>query len=172
MFLEEHLASGRIRRSKSQQAAPFFITKGKEVNNLSQEEGLQLLQDYWHLNTHTVQDKYPLPLIMEILHHQNVQKVKMFTVLDIRWGYNNLRIREGDEWKAAFSTNKGLFEPLVMFFGLCNSPATFQRMIDIVFQDVIKTGHVFAYIDDILIAAETVEELWGYTKRVLDMMKK
>ena len=83
----------------------------------------------------------------------------MFMVLDIRWGYNNLRIREGDERKAAFSTNKGLFELLVMFFGLCNSLATFQRMIDVIFHDVIRTGHVFTYIDNILIVVETVEEL-------------
>ena len=101
-----------------------------------------------------------------------MQKAKIFTVLDIRWGYNNLRMKEGDEWKAVFSTNKGLFELLVMFFGLCNSPATFQRMIDVVFHDVIKTRHVMAYIDDILITVETVEELQGYTKRVLGIMKK
>jgi hypothetical protein len=55
---------------------------------------------------------------------------KFFTKLDIRWGYNNIRIKEGDEWKAAFITNKGLFELTVMFFGLRNSPATFQAMMD------------------------------------------
>jgi hypothetical protein len=50
---------------------------------------------------------------------------RFFTKLDVRWGFNNVRIREGDEWKAAFRTNWGLFEPLVMYFGLTNSPATF-----------------------------------------------
>ena len=55
---------------------------------------------------------------------------KYFTKLDLRWGYNNVRIKEGDEWKAAFITNRGLFEPTVMFFGLWNSPATFQAMMD------------------------------------------
>ena len=53
--------------------------------------------------------------------------------MDIRWGYNNVRIKEGDEWKAAFRTNRGLFEPLVMFFGLTNSPATFQTMMNDIF---------------------------------------
>ena len=65
---------------------------------------------------------------------------KYFTKLDIRWGYNNVRIKEGDEWKAAFITNKGLFEPTVMFFGLRNSPATFQAMMDDYFRDMIEIG--------------------------------
>ena len=101
-----------------------------------------------------------------------MQKAKIFTVLDIRWGYNNVRIREGDEWKAAFSTNKGLFEPLVMFFGLCNSPSTFQRMIDVIFHNILRTGLVFIYIDDILIAAETIEELRELMKKVLAIMQQ
>ena len=54
---------------------------------------------------------------------------KYFTKLDIRWGYNNVRIKEGDEWKAAFKTNRGLYKPMVMFFGMCNSPATFQAIL-------------------------------------------
>jgi len=60
--------------------------------------------------------------------------------LDVHWGYNNVRIKEGDEWKAAFRTNRGLFEPLVMFFGLTNSPATFQTMMNDIFQDLISKG--------------------------------
>lgn len=60
--------------------------------------------------------------------------------LDVCWGYNNIRIREGDEWKTTFVTNRGLFEPLIMFFGLTNSPATFQTMMDELFQDLINRG--------------------------------
>jgi hypothetical protein len=70
----------------------------------------------------------------------------------MRWGYNNVRIKEGDQWKAAFKTNKGLFEPTVMFFGLTNSPATFQTMMDTLFRQEIATGDVTIYMDDILIA--------------------
>jgi hypothetical protein len=66
--------------------------------------------------------------------------VHCFTKLDIHWGYNNVCIHEGDEWKAAFHTNKGLFEPLVMYFGLTNSPATFQTMMNEIFQDLITEG--------------------------------
>jgi len=60
--------------------------------------------------------------------------------MDIRWGYNNIRIHEGDEWKAAFSCKYGLFEPTVMFFGLTNSPATFQRMMNETFNSEILEG--------------------------------
>jgi len=71
-----------------------------------------------------IHDNYPLPLIKTIL--EQLQGRSLFTKFDIRWGYNNIRIKEGDEWKAVFKTPKGLFEPWVMFFGLTNSPATFQ----------------------------------------------
>ena len=81
---------------------------------------------------------------------------KYFTKLDVQWGYNNVRIKEGDEWKAAFLTNRGLFKPLVMFFGLTNSPATFQTMMNELLQDLINTGKVLIYIDDILILPTTL----------------
>jgi len=71
----------------------------------------------------TIKNKYPLPLIQELI--DKVKGAQFFTKLDIQWGYNNVRIRERNEWKAAFRTNRGLFEPLIMYFGLCNSPATF-----------------------------------------------
>jgi hypothetical protein len=79
-------------------------------------------------------------------------KKKWFTKFDIRWGYNNIRIKDGDQWKAAFKTNRGLFEPTVMFFGLTNSPATFQTMMDAIFHNEIALGDVIIYMDDILIA--------------------
>jgi hypothetical protein len=93
---------------------------------------------------------------------------KFFTKLDIRWGYNNVRIKEGDEWKAAFITNKGLFKPTVMFFGLRNSPTTFQAMMDDYFRDMIDEGWIAIYMDDILIHARTKEDLEKRTKRVLE----
>jgi hypothetical protein len=77
---------------------------------------------------------------------------RFFTKLDVRWGFNNVRIWEGDEWKAAFRTNRGLFEPLVMYFDLTNSPATFQTMMNDIFQDLILSGNFMVYLDDILIA--------------------
>ena len=92
---------------------------------------------------------------------------KYFTKLDLRWGYNNIRIQEGDEWKAAFVTNRGLFEPTVMFFGLQNSPAMFQAMMDDYFRDLIDKGWIVIYMDDILIHAQTEKQLEEQTKQVL-----
>ena len=74
--------------------------------------------------------------------------------MDIRWGYNNVRIRAGDEWKAAFISKFGLFEPLVMFFGLTNSPATFQHMMNDIFDDEIMQEWLNDYIDDLLMGED------------------
>jgi hypothetical protein len=79
-------------------------------------------------------------------------------LLHHRWGYNNVHIREGNEWKAAFHTNRGLFEPIVMYFGLTNSPATFQMMMNEIFQDLITKDIVSIYLNDILIFTNTFEE--------------
>ena len=78
--------------------------------------------------------------------------------MDIRWGYNNIRIKEGDEHKAVFITNQGLFEPTVMFFGLTNSPATFQTMMNTIFAKEIAEGWLIIYMDDILVATEDDQE--------------
>ena len=90
----------------------------------------------------------------------------------VRWGFNNVRIKEGDEWKAAFRTNHGLYEPLVMFFSLTNSPATFQTMMDDIFKDLISEGVVMVYLDDILIFTETLEEHWNIARCVLELLEK
>src|SRR5258708_13674021 len=100
---------------------------------------------------------YPLPLISDLM--INLKESEFFTKLDLRWGYNNIQIKEGDEWKAAFVTNRGLFEPTVMFFGLRNSPATFQAMMDDYFRDMINEVWLVIYMDDILIHTRTREQL-------------
>jgi hypothetical protein len=127
-------------------------------------------QDYWYLNEFTKPNAYPLPLISDLM--ITLKGSKFFTKLDIRWGYNNVHIKEGDKWKAAFITNKGLFEPTVMFFGLRNSPATFQAMMDDYFRDMIDEGWIAIYMDDILIHARTKEDLEKRTKRVLERLKE
>jgi len=76
----------------------------------------------------------------------------MFTKLDLRWRYNNVRIKERDEWKAAFTIYIRAYEPTVMYFGLMNSPATFQTMINDLFRDLINQGDMATFIDDILVA--------------------
>jgi hypothetical protein len=97
---------------------------------------------------------------------------KLFTKFDVRWRYNNVRIAKDDEWKAAFKTKYGLFKPTVMFFGLCNSPATFQNMMDHIFKEEIERGIVIVYMDDILILADTQKELTKTTKIVLRKLKE
>jgi len=83
----------------------------------------RMVQDYQYLNSWTVKNNYPLPLILYLI--DSIGKKKVFTKIDLYWSYNNVRIKKEDEWKAAFSTPEGLFEPMVMFFGLTNSLATF-----------------------------------------------
>lgn len=157
-FLKEHLEKGYIRPSKSPIAAPVFFVKKKDG-------GLRFIQDYRRLNEITVKNRYPLPLISDIINR--LRHAKYFTKLDVRWGYNNIRIKEGDEWKAAFATNRGLFEPLVMFFGLTNSPATFQTLMNNIFSDLITEGKVSVYLDDILIFTITLEEHRAVVREVL-----
>jgi hypothetical protein len=93
-----------------------------------------------------------------------------FTKFDIRWGYNNICIKEKGRWKAAFKTNRGLFEPTVMFFGLTNSLATFQMMMDTIFREEITTGDIVIYMDNILIA--TTGSLEHHRRKVNHVLKK
>jgi hypothetical protein len=120
------------------------------------------------LNAATVKNRYPLPLIDDLVN--KLQWAWYFTKLNVWWGYNNVRIKEGDEWKAAFRTNRGMFEPLVMFFGLTNSPATFQTMMNDIFADLIAEGHVVIYLNDILIFTRTLEEHCQIVRRVLEKL--
>jgi len=144
-------------------AAPVFFVKKKDGK-------LRLVQDYRALNAMTVKNKYLLPLIPELI--AKLCRAKYFMKLDVRWGFNNVWIKEGDEWKAAFQTNRSLYEPLVMFFGLTNSPATFQTMMDDIFEDLISEGVVMVYLDDIIIFTETLEEHRKVTCHVLELLEK
>jgi RNase H-like domain found in reverse transcriptase/Reverse transcriptase (RNA-dependent DNA polymerase) len=105
----------------------------------------------------------------------------LYTKFDIHWGYNNVRIREGDELKAAFITNKGLFEPTVMFFRLTNSPATFQTIMNSIFADDIAEKRLMVYMDNMAIDTkhrpeetdeQHVQQHWSYVERVLIKLMK
>jgi hypothetical protein len=162
-FLDDNLGKKYIRKSKLEQAVPFFFVSKKDAK-------LRPVQDYCYLNGWTVKDTYPLPLISDLM--DRLQENKYFTKMDVRWGYNNVRIREGDEWKAAFKTKFGLFEPTVMFFGLCNLLATFQRMMDGIFAEEITQGWLVVYMDDILIASDDKEDLRRKTRIILEKLKE
>ncbi len=118
----------------------------------------------------TIKNRYPLPLISELV--DKLSEAKYFSKMDVRWGYNNIRIKEGDKWKAAFRTNRGLFEPLVMFFGLTNSPATFQTMMNDIFREEIIEGWVVIYMDDILVFSKDKQEHQIQVKRILEKLRQ
>ena len=101
-----------------------------------------------------------------------VKNAKYFTKMNVRLEYNNVQIHEGDEWKATFKTKYRLFEPLVMFFGLCNSPATFQHMMDNILIIQTTKGWMIIYMDDMLILAETMDKLNEGTLEVLQLLRE
>jgi hypothetical protein len=153
-FLDEMVALGYIRPSKSPYTSPFFFVKKKDGK-------LRPVQDYQRLNSYMVRNQYPLPLITQLI--SNLAGAWIFSKLDIRRGYNNVLIKEGDQWKAAFKTKFGFFEPLVMFFGLCNSPSTFQEMMNVIYKMVIMFWEargtiICIYMDDIAIATSGSRE--------------
>ena len=146
--MKEQLRKGYIWLSKSLQMALVFFVEKKDRKK-------RIVQDYRYLNECTIKNNYPLPLISNIF--QNIGTKKIFTKMDLRWRYNNVRIKKGDEWKVAFMTPEGSFEPTIMFFGLTNSPATFQAMMNELLRDLINMGKVAVFIDDIIVRTETKE---------------
>ena len=142
-------------------ASPFFFVKKKDGN-------LCPTQDYQKLNDATIKNRYPLPLISDLV--DNLKNAKVFLKMDVQWGYNNIRIKEGDEWKAAFCTNLKLFKPTVMFFSLTNSPATLQNFMNHIFKPLIYCRVVAIYMDDKLVFTETHKEHKQVVKEVLDIL--
>ena len=126
-----------------------------------------MVQDYRYLNEWTIKNNYPLPLILDVL--ENIGTKKLFMKMDLRWGYNNVRIKEGDDWKVAFTIPERSFEPTVMFFGLTNSPVTFQAMMNELLRDLINTGKVAVFIDDVIVETETEE---GHDELVAEIIKR
>ena len=159
-FINKQLRKEYIRPSKSLQMAPVFFVGKKDGRK-------RMVQDYWYFNEWTVKNNYPLPLILDII--KNIETKRVFTKMDLRWGYNNVRIKEGNEWKAVFMTPKGSFKPTVMFFGLTNTPAAFQVMMNELLRDLINIGKVAAFIDDIIIGTEEEKR---HDKLVVEVIKR
>jgi len=114
-----------------------------------------------------VKNNYPLPLITKLI--DNMGNKKMFTKMDLRWVFNNMRIKKGDKWKRAFTIHIGSFKPTVMFFGMTNSLAMFQVMMNEILRDLINEEKVVAFVDDVLVRTETEE---GHNKIVEEILKK
>ena len=159
-FVEDQLRKGYIRLSKSPQTLPVFFIRKKDGSK-------RMVMDYHNLNDQIVKNNYPLPLITDLI--DNMGSKKIFTKMDLRWGFNNVRIKEGDEWKGAFTMHVGSFEPTVMFFGITNSPATFQVMMNKILRNLINEGKVAAFVDNVLVGTETEE---GHNEIVKEVLKR
>ena len=115
----------------------------------------RMVQDYHYINSGTVKNSYSLLLISDLI--DMVESKKVFTKLDLWWGYNNVRIKEGDEWKAAFITPMGSYKPMVMVFRLTNFPVIFQVMMNNILRELINTGEVISFIDNVLVETDMEE---------------
>ncbi|EDN10244.1 hypothetical protein HCAG_06047 [Histoplasma mississippiense (nom. inval.)] len=161
-YIEKALEKNWIRPSKSPAGAPVLFAPKKDGT-------LRLCVDYRGLNEITVKNRYPLPLISEIL--DRLAGAKIYTQLDLRDAYHRIRIRAGDEWKTAFRTRYGHFEYLVLPFGLTNAPATFQSYINKALSDILDV-YCVAYLDDIVIYSNTLDEHVAHVKNVLERLRR
>ncbi|KAL0154966.1 hypothetical protein M9458_049229, partial [Cirrhinus mrigala] len=159
-YISDSLAAGFIRPSSSPAGAGFFFVGKKDGS-------LRPCIDYRGLNSITVKNTYPLPLISSAF--ERLQGASVFTKLDLRNAYHLVRIRRGDEWKTAFNTPRGHFEYLVMPFGLSNSPGVFQALVNDVLRDMVDQ-FIYVYLDDILIFSSSLQEHVQHVRRVLQRL--
>jgi len=160
-WIDEQLAAGSIRKSNSPCASPVIVVK-------KPSGGLRVCVDYRPVNEMTIKNKYPIPLIKETLARMAGKRI--FTKLDIIAAFNRIRIAEGHEWLTAFNTRYGQFECLVMPFGLCNAPATFQSYINDTLREFLD-DFVSAYIDDALVFSDTDEEHPAHVRAVITKLR-
>ena len=161
-YLDDNLKKGFITESQSPAGSPILFVKKKDGS-------LRLCVDYRGLNKITIKNRYPLPLIPEML--DRLRTAKIFTKIDLRGAYNLLRIAKGDEWKTAFRTRYGLFEYLVMPFGLTNAPASFQHLMNYHFRDMLD-HFVIVYLDDILVYSQDAASHHYHVQQVLQRLRQ
>lgn len=160
-YIIENRRKGFIRPSSSPIAAPVLVVR-------KPGGGLRVCVDYRSLNNITVKMRYPIPLINETLN--NLSRARIFSKFDIIHAFNRIRIKEGHEYLTAFNTRFGQFEYLVLPFGLCNGPATFQQFINTTLQDYLDQ-FVTAYLDDILVFSESADQHVDHVKKVFDRLQ-
>lgn len=160
--LKELTEQGFIQPSKSSYAAPVLFVKKKDGS-------IRMCVDYRALNKITIKNKYPLPRTDELF--DRLQGAKYFSKIDLRSGYHQVRIHTDDIHKTAFSTRYGLFEFLVLPFGLTNAPATFMHLMQSIFLPHLD-NFVIVFLDDILIYSKTKEEHIQHVKQVLELLRK
>jgi hypothetical protein len=156
-FLDDNLKNQFIRPSQSSTGTPILFIKKKDSS-------LRLAVNYRGLNKITKKDRYPLPLIPNLL--DRLCSARIYTKLDLRGAYNLVRIADGDKWKTAFRTQYGLYEFQVMHYGLTNAPASFQRFMNEVFKELLDVCIVI-YLDDILIYSDNPADHLQHVHKVL-----
>ncbi|KAH7557890.1 reverse transcriptase [Bipolaris maydis] len=162
-YLQKNLKKGFIRPGSGPMASPILFVKKPNGK-------WRLCVDFRRLNSVTRKNRYPLPLITELM--DRLQGAKWFTKFDVREGFYRIRIKEGHEWMTAFKTKYGLFEYTVMPFGLTNAPATFQSVINNALHEYLGI-FVTAYLDDVLVySSGTREEHVEHVKKVLRKLKE
>lgn len=160
--LEDMLQKGLIRPSASPWGSPVIFVDKRDGTT-------RLCVDYRKLNDVTIKNKYPLPKIEDLFDQMNGARV--FSKIDLRTGYHQLKVRETDISKTAFITCYGLYEYTVMSFGLTNAPAYFMNLMNKVFMDYLDK-FVVEFIDDILIYSKSEEEHEEHLRIVLGTLRK
>jgi len=130
----------------------------------------RMVMDYRNLNDQTVKNNYPLLLITDLI--DNMGSKHVFTKMDLQWRFNNVRIKEGDEWKGAFTMHIGLFEPTIMFFGITNSSATFQAMMNEILRDLANKSKVATFVNNVLVETKTEGGHDEIVKEILRRLEK
>jgi len=161
-YIEDNLNKGFIRHSQAPCGAPVLFVKKADGS-------LRLCVDYRGLNKISKKNRYPLPLIRELL--DRISRAKYFTKMDVRDRYHRLRIATGEEWKTGFRCRYGLFEYTVMPFGLCNAPGTFQHYMNDTFRDFLDK-FLIIYLDDLLIYSDTLTEHKRHVRLVLERLRQ
>lgn len=161
-FIDKNLKSGFIYPSRSSHGAPILFAKKKDGS-------LRLCVDYRGLNRITKKDRYPLPLIADLLDAPG--RARIYTKLDLRHAYHLLRISPGDEPKTAFRTRYGSYEFRVVPEGLTNAPAAFQRFLNSIFADLLDVN-VIVYLDDILVYSDDPSQHTAHVREVLRRLRE
>ena len=162
-FVEKQLEKRYIRLSKSLQTSLVFFV-GKKY------EKKRMVQNYQYLNKKTVKNSYSLPLILDLI--DTIDTKKVFTKMNLRWGYNNIQIKKGDEQKAVFTIYLRVYKPTVMFFGFTNLLATFQTVMNNILRDLINTRDIAAFIDNMLVKIEDENKHNEIVAEVLKRMEE